>query len=363
MSPRSPVSAKTMLTVLAYFRNRGPVAIAEAAADLSLTDKQLRTTLRHLWMCGGPGYDPYSLIDLSFSAAPSADADNPFSGDQFYTDETTDTGDAFDETDDNIVDTAEFVELTNSAGIDRPLRLSFDEAVSLKVALTLLVGRAELVDQDGVREALEMLDDITTAAAPVTAAGGHWVQDVTTTVNAMPVATTDTPRRLRQAVEQHRAVRFVYHSASSDTSRIRIVDDLRLIFDGDHTYVRGFDRHAADWRVFRADRIAGVEDFGPSGVHDAEPHDGLDVPTQSEWAVLRPGGQWLLDEFPFAAHHTTDSGEMRVQIPYFDRTWLRRFLLGYAQWLTPDDPQLRAELAATAKQALALYAEQDTTAT
>ena len=40
MTPRSPVSADKMLTVLAYFREQGgPVAVADAARELSLTEK------------------------------------------------------------------------------------------------------------------------------------------------------------------------------------------------------------------------------------------------------------------------------------------------------------------------------------
>ena len=67
MTPRSPVSADKMLTVLAYFYEQGgPVPVAQAANELSLTDKQLRDTLRQLWTCGLPGHGPGQLIDLAF---------------------------------------------------------------------------------------------------------------------------------------------------------------------------------------------------------------------------------------------------------------------------------------------------------
>lgn len=352
MTPRSAASAETMLTVLAYFQDRGPIAVSEAAADLSMSEHQLRATLNQLWMCGLPGYSPGDLIDLSFSSSPAVEPDNPFEGDEFYGEESAATelgGDAFDDSDDNPVETAEYVELTHSAGITRPLRLTFDEAVSLKIALSMLVGREELVDQRGVHEALQMLDAITTPTTSLAAAGVNWDDDVIKNSN------DDTAQILRRAAEQRRAVRFLYHSASSDTSRIRIVDDARVFLEGEHTYLRGFDRNVSQWRIFRVDRIADIEDFGPSREPLSEPQEHLDSPQEGEWALLRADAQWLLDEFPFADTRQSPSGETRVLIPYFDRDWLRRFLLGHAQWLTPDSAALRNEISVAAAQALAQY--------
>src|SRR5205814_1575265 len=75
---------------------RPGIRVAEAAADLGVTERQLREDLELLWMCGLPGYGPGDLIDMAFD------------GDR--------------------------VTVTYDAGIDRPLRLTPDEALALVVA-------------------------------------------------------------------------------------------------------------------------------------------------------------------------------------------------------------------------------------
>ena len=83
-----------------YLLARPGIAVAEAAADLGVTERQLREDLELLWVCGLPGYGPGDLIDMAFD------------GDR--------------------------VTITYDAGIDRPLRLTPDEALALVVALRML---------------------------------------------------------------------------------------------------------------------------------------------------------------------------------------------------------------------------------
>ena len=69
-----------------YLLARPGIVVAEAAADLGVTERQLREDLELLWVCGLPGYGPGDLIDMAFD------------GDR--------------------------VTITYDAGIDRPLRLT-----------------------------------------------------------------------------------------------------------------------------------------------------------------------------------------------------------------------------------------------
>src|SRR5690606_40263136 len=86
------------------------VCSSDLAADLGVSQAQLRDDLELLWVCGLPGYGPGDLIDMAFD------------GDR--------------------------VTLTYDAGIDRPLRLTPDEAVALVVALRML---AETPDRKSTR--------------------------------------------------------------------------------------------------------------------------------------------------------------------------------------------------------------------
>ena len=82
-----------LLNLVPYLLARPGIEIAEAAGDLGVTERQLREDLELLWVCGLPGYGPGDLIDMAFD------------GDR--------------------------VTITYDAGIDRPLRLTPDEALAL----------------------------------------------------------------------------------------------------------------------------------------------------------------------------------------------------------------------------------------
>ena len=91
-----------LLNMVPYFQANPKITYAEAASDLGVSVKQLRDDLNQLWMCGLPGYGPGDLIDFEFS------------------------GDT--------------IEVTFTAGIDHPLRLTSPEATGILVALRAASG-------------------------------------------------------------------------------------------------------------------------------------------------------------------------------------------------------------------------------
>ena len=106
-----------LLALVPYLTARPEgVALAEAARDFGVSERQLRSDLELLWMCGLPGYGPGDLIDLSFE------------GDR--------------------------VRVTFTAGMVRPLRLTTDEAVALVVALKTLLELPGLAEREAVSRAL-----------------------------------------------------------------------------------------------------------------------------------------------------------------------------------------------------------------
>lgn len=308
MSARS-VPLATLLSVVPYFHSRGAVRVSEAARDLGLSDAQLRAALWQLWSCGLPGYGPGDLIDLGFSSED--------------------------------LDDAEMVEVTFTAGIDRPVRLTAAEAVTLETGLAVFLDRPEVVEQAALRDLLATLRAATgSAVAPSRA-------------DTVP-ADTDA-EVVRTGVRSGRALRFVYHSASSDTSTIRVVDPARLSVADGHSYLHGVDRGSGQWRTFRTDRMSGVEDVGPRRALGPEPSDDGEGSRRLEKAVVRASGAWFLDEFAFHSVVRRPDGDLDVEIAYHDRAWLVRFLLGHADVVTPADPALAAEIAGRAALGLEVY--------
>src|SRR5947209_16031032 len=109
-----------LLNLVPYLQARPGIRVAEAARDLGITERQLREDLELLWVCGLPGYGPGDLIDMAID------------GDQ--------------------------VTITYDAGIDRPLRLTPDEALALVVALRALAGTSGGADRGAVERALAKIE-------------------------------------------------------------------------------------------------------------------------------------------------------------------------------------------------------------
>ena len=118
----TPVSSRLvrLLNMVPYFQANPRITRAEAATGLGVSVKQLEEDLNQLWMCGLPGYYPGDLIDFEFS------------------------GDT--------------IEVTFSAGIDRPLKLTSPEATGLLVALRALADIPGVVDPAAARSAIAKIE-------------------------------------------------------------------------------------------------------------------------------------------------------------------------------------------------------------
>src|SRR3954447_7991056 len=163
--------------------------------------------------------------------------------------------------------------------MSRPLRLTAEEALALVVALRTLAETHGLADSDAIKSALAKVE---------TAAGGA-VDDSTVAVEL------DHDERLlvvlHRAIEDRRALRLVYYSASRDETGERTVDPLRLFEADGRTYLEAWCRQAEGMRVFRLDRM---EDVGLLGEAAAVPED-VQLRDLSE-GVYQPAAEHLLVE-------------------------------------------------------------------
>src|SRR6201991_4407647 len=109
-----------LLNLVPYLLARPGIRVAEAAADLGVSERQLREDLELLWVCGLPGYGPGDLIDMALD------------GDR--------------------------ITISHDAGIDRPLRLTPDEALALVVALRMLAETPGAGNRDAIERALAKIE-------------------------------------------------------------------------------------------------------------------------------------------------------------------------------------------------------------
>ncbi|WP_422769464.1 helix-turn-helix transcriptional regulator [Plantactinospora sp. WMMC1484] len=315
-----------LLNLVPYLLARPGIELAEAAADLGVTERQLREDLELLWVCGLPGYGPGDLIDMAFD------------GDR--------------------------VTITYDAGIDRPLRLTPDEALALVVALRMLAETPGMANRDAIERALAKIENAAgeLADAPVAV--------------RMP-GDSDRVAALRGAVQRGRALRITYYAATRDETTERTIDPIRVLMVGGLAYLEAWCRRAESMRLFRADRIdALVELDDPAAPPpQARLHDlsaGIFRPDQDlPLVTLRVGraSRWITEYYPcervepdpgsVAGSRDADrpGQEWLVSLRVTDLAWARRFVLG----LGPDvtvvaPPELADQVRDRAAAALDAYA-------
>lgn len=304
-----------LLNLVPYLLSRPGIRIGDAATDLGVSERQLRDDLELLWVCGLPGYGPGDLIDMSFD------------------------GDT--------------VTITYDAGINRPLRLTPDEALALIVALRLLAETPALPHRDSVERALAKIESAAGDAA-----------DTAGRVAVRLPANNDRLGLVQDAVRRQRALEITYYAAGRDQTTRRVVDPMRVLFAAGRAYLEAWCRRAEAVRLFRLDRIdaATVRDEPAQPPPQAQPTatlGGIFQPTQElPLVTLRVGrdARWITEYYPCDDVVTEPDGQWLVSLRASDLGWARRLVLGLGpevEVMAP--PELREAVGADARAALAAY--------
>lgn len=288
----TPVSTRLirLLNMVPYFQANPKVTRAKAAADLGVSAKQLEEDLNQLWMCGLPGYYPGDLIDFEFS------------------------GDT--------------IEVTFSAGIDRPLKLTSPEATGLLVALRALADIPGVVDPEAARSAI----------AKIEAAAGAAGQDTSAAAADDPAPVESrAATAVRTAVQYGHALAIDYYSASHDTLTSRIVDPIRVLLIGGHSYLEAWSREAEGVRLFRFDRIVDATELGepaaaPEPARHAPPDTSLfdgDPALPSARLAVAPAASWMFEYYPMREVLELPDGSCEAVMTYASEDWMTRLVLGF----------------------------------
>jgi proteasome accessory factor C len=314
-SPRTGGSAERLarlLNLVPYLLARPGIPLSEAAADHGVTERQLREDLELLWVCGLPGYGPGDLIDMAFD------------------------GDT--------------VTVMYDAGIDRPLRLTPDEALALVVALRML---AEMPGIDG-RDAIER------ALAKIETAGD--LADAPVAVR-MP-GDQDRLATIRHAVERGHALHITYYTATRDETTERVIDPMRVLIVEGRAYLEAWCRRAEAVRLFRIDRIDGFRELDepavlPRQAQHSDLRDGVfraspDLPLVT--LRIGRGARWITEYYPCEEVISTDAESWLVRMRVSDLAWARRFVLGLGDHaVVVSPPELAEAVRDEVDRTLAIY--------
>jgi proteasome accessory factor C len=324
MSTKLSVRLSRLLNMVPYFQANPGISAAEAAAELGVTTKQLMNDLNQLWMCGLPGYGPGDLIDLSFSE--------------------------------------DSIEVTYSAGMDRPVRLTSTEATALIVALHSLIELPGTVDPTAANSALAKIE-----AAAGAAAGGVAGRFG----DRAPAPESRAAAVVRAATARGHAVRMVYYSASRDAVTERVVDPIRIVLVDRASYLEAWSREAEGVRLFRFDRIDSAVELDeparpPLRAREAVAGQDLfgdDTALPAARLRIAPDMVWVLDQFPMSVVSADPDGSIEATMRYATLDWMVRLLLGFGSGVHALGPeQLVDAVRRRSTAALAAYDELDTAA-
>lgn len=269
-----------LLALVPWLEQHPGVSVQEAAAHFGVTPAELE---RDLWLtvcCGLPGHGPDQLIDI-----------------QFWDDDGT-------------------IDVIDAQTLDRPLRLSANEAMSLLVGLRLLAQIPGDHDRTALASATAKLE----AAMDDGEGSAVVVQDDT---DDSLVAT------LSDALTRARAVRITYAGASRDEVTHRVVEPGGLLTHAGRAYLVGWCREAGAERTFRLDRVRSAEVLDESAVQRSGRPETQPAHGQAVRLRVAPRSRWLLESWDTTEHEVLADGTLETTILVADTEWLTRIVLGH----------------------------------
>jgi proteasome accessory factor C len=296
------------------------VTIDACAAHFGVTEEVLQQDLWQLVVCGLPGYGPDQLVDIQF----------------------------WDE--DDAVRGEGVIRVVDPQTLDRPLRLTHQEGLSLLVALRTLAQLPGLEDRGAILSAAAKLE-----AATV---GDGVEREVYVDV---PVA-DDIRAAVDEALAGQRALDITYASATRDEVTRRSIQPTRLHAVDGIAYLEAFCLSAGAVRTFRLDRMisASVGDpFVPLSAGPSVPASPVPAVDAGRTATLRvePAARWIVDVHRGSLESDDQAtGSATVRVPLHSVDWGVRLVLSLrGAAVALDPPDLVSAVADSAAAALASY--------
>ncbi|GAA2854482.1 helix-turn-helix transcriptional regulator [Nonomuraea rubra] len=308
-----------LLALVPYLMSHPGAQVGEVASVFGLSEKQLIDDLQLVWMCGLPGHTPGDLIDVSWDGGE--------------------------------------ILIDNADTIARPLRLGIDEASALLVALRMLAATPELAEVPG--------DALPRVTAKLERAAGEGAATVSTQVAVDVEAAPDALPRVREGLTRGRRLSLRYYVQGRDEVTPREVDPMRVVVVDGRAYLEGWCYRAEAMRLFRLDRVLGVDvlEVPADPPAEAEPRDvtaGVFRPSPTDELVeleLSAAGRWVAEYYPCEQVTELGEGRLRVALRARDQDWILKLALRLGDTgRVVSPPDMAETVRQEAERALALYA-------
>jgi proteasome accessory factor C len=315
MSESAPSRLARLLALVPWLRAHQGVTIQRAAEHFGVSAEQLTTDLWQLIVCGIPGYGPDQLVDI-----------------QFWDDDR--------------------IHVLDPMTLERPLRLTGEEAASLVVALRVLTQIPGDHDRAALRSAIGKLElaAVPTPDVDVRISGN---QEIIDSISA--------------AIANQSGLEIEYSSAHDDSITTRVIAPLGSFTVDGYAYIEAWCDMAQGIRTFRLDRIiSATSAMSPAGAPPSTPDrevagpSALAVDAALARVAVDPRAAWIWDSDPIepdgGSWSNTPDGDPwpTGTMPYASTGYLLRFCLGRAGHVLLLEPaDLRTSLGAVAGAKLA----------
>ncbi len=308
-----------LLALVPYVVSRKSVGLAETAAAFGVSERELVDDLNLLWCVELRAPDPYCPIDLSYEGGE--------------------------------------IVVSQAESIARPLRLAADEASALLVALRMLAEVPGLEDRSALSRLIAKLEAAAGEAAAASA-------QVAVQVDIPDEEAERLAAQIRAALSAGRRLHLRYYVPGRDEATERDVDPMRLLVVEGRPYLEGWCLRAEGVRLFRLDRVLGLDVLDvlaapPAEAVGVDVDEGLFRPSPDDVHVvleLSAAGRWVAEYYPCESVSDLPDGRLRVVLSTPDTGWVRRLALQLGEdGRVISPPALAGDVREAAAAALANY--------
>ena len=302
-----------LLAEIPYAQAHPGITVAALASEFGISQAQARRDLTLAMMCGLPGQLPGDLIEVDL-------------------DELEGDG---------------VVYLSNAGALDRPLRLTATQAVSLQLALSVI---GEVAPRRIARAVTGLRDKIAQASSQASSS-------IDVQVPAGDPAIRD---GLVGAISRGERVTLTYAGHASGAVTHPTVDPFRVFVRDGLAYLSAYAVDRQGWRTYRLDRITQVMAAGESAQSHGQPD--LDswgrelASGEPARLHLTADGAWVAEYHPIDKVVRHRDGTVEITLPIVDPAWFVRLLLRLRSSVLSVKPaQYASQTKAEAADALAAY--------
>lgn len=284
-----------LLALVPWLLAHDGVTIRETADHFRVTEAELERDLWLLVVSGLPGHGPDQLVDIDFW-------------------------------DDGVI------HVIDPQTLDRPLRLTPEEAMTLLITLRTLAQIPGIENRMALHGAMAKIE---TALGTTVDSGS--VPDVDLGLSR------EIGRVIDEALLSSGGLQITYRSGTRDDVTSRVIAPLQVEAVDGVAYLEAWCSQAEGVRTFRLDRIITAEAVDrPSAPQDGNVALGSSrthPPTESVLLAVEPTDRWIADVHAGATTEGTDDrGRTRVRIPLYSREWCIGLVLGLGGAATVVSP-------------------------